>query len=272
MASANDLRKYRVEIPNLYDDSELDPYQFRVLVHIVRRGVCYENDRALAESCQMSAGKANEVKKWLIKQGWVEYTIVPNTGQKGLRAVDKWAENLANYQKTEQKNLASETEDCSPHEQSIPNEQDSPNEKQRSPHERHLKKEPKQEELLAVEPPAENGDGTAKVPIKEKREILTELEKHFSQLSRLAVPKRQTEKQRKEAAVVWWNPLWEMYELTHNLAATKRYMSAAYGKMKEDKLTVSSPKSILNNVKSAFSANGGVTADEVMTTDNGVYV
>ena len=37
---AGDLRKYRIELPNLYDDADLDPYEFRLLAHYKRVGTC----------------------------------------------------------------------------------------------------------------------------------------------------------------------------------------------------------------------------------------
>ena len=61
-----------VAIPYFYDDADLDVYQFRMLVHIRRTGVCLESTRSLAKNCVMSKGKASETRKWLLDQGWIE--------------------------------------------------------------------------------------------------------------------------------------------------------------------------------------------------------
>jgi hypothetical protein len=88
---------YWTRIPNLYDDSDLDPYQMRLLVHIARRGVCWESDRALARHCRMSLGQVNKTRRWLAKTGWIEPATDPKTGRAGLRVVEKWHENTARY-------------------------------------------------------------------------------------------------------------------------------------------------------------------------------
>lgn len=80
---------YWTRIPNLYDDSDLDPYQMRLLVHIARRGVCWESDRALARHCRMSLGQVNKTRHWLAKAGWIE---PPPTPEQAGRACG-WSRN-----------------------------------------------------------------------------------------------------------------------------------------------------------------------------------
>lgn len=262
MTANSDSRKYRIEVPNLYDDSDLDPYQFRILVHILRRGTCYENDRSLAESCQMSLGKANEVKKWLIKQGWIEYTVVASTGQKGLRAVDKWLENSQRYGKTR-----------SLHEHSsLPDERRSPDEKQSSPHERHLKKEPIQEEPSQELSPPEAAEEKPVERQKTERQIaIGALERHFSDKSGLELPERGTEKQKKAAQITWWSPLGSMWgQVDKQTEVAKQHITAVIAKMRQDGMNISSPGSILKVYQSRVAAEktgqangtgGGVKVD-----------
>lgn len=57
------------------DDANLDPYQFRMVMHFWRVGKCFESLRTTAEKCGMSLGKASKVKQWLIDEGWIERTI-----------------------------------------------------------------------------------------------------------------------------------------------------------------------------------------------------
>lgn len=84
------------------DDANLDPYQFRMVMHFWRVGKCFESLRTTAEKCGMSLGKASKVKQWLLDNGWVE--LVPYGGKMAVQ-------------------LCSLSEHCSPHEQ------------ERSPHE-----------------------------------------------------------------------------------------------------------------------------------------
>jgi len=111
---------YWTRIPNLYDDSDLDPYQMRLLVHIARRGVCWESDRALARHCRMSLGQVNKTRRWLAKMGWIELAADPKTGRAGLQVVGKWHENTARYAPAQPNRYAegenvgySAVEDCS---------------------------------------------------------------------------------------------------------------------------------------------------------------
>ena len=64
-------------IHNLLDEYELDPYEFRLYAHIVRRtggkpeGVCFSSLRKIAGICKMSMRKAQQAMKVLIKANLV---------------------------------------------------------------------------------------------------------------------------------------------------------------------------------------------------------
>lgn len=105
--------------------------------------------------------------------------------------------------------------------------------------------------------------------------IKAELEKTFSSCSGLPIPKRKTAKQCKAAAVRWWNPLMEMFELTGDLDTTKYYITTVVQQMRQDGLTVSAPQSIENNVLDfhARSQGGGgvVISNQVQRAPDGGF-
>ena len=51
---SRDRRKWRIELPNLYDDMSLKMAEFRLLVHYVRVGKCWESIRTTAKKWRMS--------------------------------------------------------------------------------------------------------------------------------------------------------------------------------------------------------------------------
>ncbi|KYC40006.1 hypothetical protein WA1_29040 [Scytonema hofmannii PCC 7110] len=67
-------------IHNLLDEYGLDPYEFRIYAHIVRRtggkpeGVCFASLRKTAEICKMSMRKAQQAVKVLVKANLVTQT------------------------------------------------------------------------------------------------------------------------------------------------------------------------------------------------------
>ncbi|MBD2415758.1 hypothetical protein FACHB389_25930 [Nostoc calcicola FACHB-389] len=67
-------------VHNLLDEYGLDPYEFRLYAHIVRRtggkpeGVCFASLRKTAEICKMSMRKAQQAIKVLIKANLVTQT------------------------------------------------------------------------------------------------------------------------------------------------------------------------------------------------------
>ena len=85
-----------------------------------------------------------------------------------------------------------------------------------------------------------------------RNEVVADLEKAFSMLTRLPLPHRKTEKQQRSAAVRWWNPLWSMYELFGDIAQCKSAMNVAIHLMRADKLTIPAPASIESNVTSLY--------------------
>lgn len=88
--------------------------------------------------------------------------------------------------------------------------------------------------------------------LSERQKVTAELEKFFAQKTGLPVPNRKTERQKKEASVRWWTPLWDMHKLTGNLEQTKSLITTAISDMKRPTranpkgLTISAPQSIYN--------------------------
>lgn len=93
-----DLRRWRTELPNLYDDLGLDVYAFRLLTHYKRVGTCFENVQTTARHCRMSTGKVSESRAALAKKRlvtlsrnkWGGYTVLVR---------DIWAKNFAHFSK-----------------------------------------------------------------------------------------------------------------------------------------------------------------------------
>ena len=72
------------------DDSDLDPYQFRVFCHIARVGICYQSVHTIANECNISSGKASTTRKWLAKNGYIETAKDKRSGRMGWRIVQFW--------------------------------------------------------------------------------------------------------------------------------------------------------------------------------------
>lgn len=123
----SDLRKYRIELPNLYDDADLDVYEFRVLAHYKRVGRCTEGTSTTAKKCKMSVGMVSKVRQSLADKKFIKMLRVqiPEGYSYVIEVADKWLENFKKYAKATP----------SPHER-----QASPHEATPSPHE--TKKEP----------------------------------------------------------------------------------------------------------------------------------
>ncbi len=95
-----DLRKYRIELPNLCDDAELDPFEFRLLTHYKRVGKCTESLETTAKKCCMSEGKASQARQSLADKGWISLQRVEMDKTRYrfiVRVVDRWIENFARY-------------------------------------------------------------------------------------------------------------------------------------------------------------------------------
>jgi DnaD/phage-associated family protein len=117
------------------DDSDLDVYQVRVWLRILRRGICYESQRSMADSMNISLGKVNQAIQWLLENGWVVREADHKTKKMGYAAV-------LPHEQTQQLNVH-DIEHVSPHERDV-----LPHEHSVLLHERHLKaKEIKAKEI-----------------------------------------------------------------------------------------------------------------------------
>lgn len=95
----SDLRKYRTELPNLYDDADLDVYEFRLLSHYKRVGRCTESTSTTAKKCKMSTGMVSQSRQSLAVKGWItlEKVEIPEGFSYVINVVDRWIENFAQY-------------------------------------------------------------------------------------------------------------------------------------------------------------------------------
>jgi hypothetical protein len=96
----SDLRKYRIELPNLYDDSGLDVYEFRLLAHYKRVGNCTEGTKTTARKCEMSPSQVSDKRKNLHSKGFIvmeRVSLKDNNFSYRITVVDKWKENFEKY-------------------------------------------------------------------------------------------------------------------------------------------------------------------------------
>jgi hypothetical protein len=116
------------------DDADLDAYQRSMLMHIWRVGQSWESFRTLAEKCGMSVAKAHEVRGWLLENGFLEFIELGN-GRIAVQLVcHEPVEECSPHEQAQQNR--------SPHEQSVrPANRAFATRTERSPHERHLKKD-----------------------------------------------------------------------------------------------------------------------------------
>jgi DnaD/phage-associated family protein len=118
---ASDLRKYRTELPNLYDDSDLTVYEFRLLAHYKRVGKCTEGLPATCKKCHMSAGQASEARQSLADKKFIRLEKVPMGGARfcyNVTVNDRWIENFARYSGLTEKEIEDQLKSsrASPHE------------------------------------------------------------------------------------------------------------------------------------------------------------
>lgn len=93
-----DLRRWRIEIPNLYDDAGLSPFEFRLLVHYVRVGKCVESVRTTAKKTGMSPAMVVKTRDGLKTAGFITIDDEPSDYNTIVIAVvDKWEENFAMF-------------------------------------------------------------------------------------------------------------------------------------------------------------------------------
>ena len=125
---ASDLRKYRTELPNLYDDSDLTVYEFRLLAHYKRVGKCTEGLETTSKKCRMSASQASETRQSLADKGFIRLEKVPMDQGRyryNVKVIDRWIENFARYSGLSEQEIADQLKKGSP----------SPHEGSPSPHE-----------------------------------------------------------------------------------------------------------------------------------------
>lgn len=85
---------------------------------------------------------------------------------------------------------------------------------------------------------------------------IAELEDTFGEYTRLAIPERKTDKQKRSAAVQWSNPLREILVLVEwDIDSAGRLIRAAVDRLRGDDLTIACPVSILKTAK-ALHASG----------------
>lgn len=94
--SEGEGRKYFSQIPNLYDDAKLSVWEFRLLIHYVRRGNTYESLKTTAETCKMSRPQVVKARNELEKKGFIS-TVKKKRETVKIAVVDKWAENMSKY-------------------------------------------------------------------------------------------------------------------------------------------------------------------------------
>lgn len=106
--SGGDLRKYRIELPNLIDDMELSIYAFRLYVHLKRvagsDGACFQSTKTLAKHCGISIGKIVEAKKELADKGLINIEKRDRTKNETdlITIYDIWPQNFAFYSRIEE--------------------------------------------------------------------------------------------------------------------------------------------------------------------------
>jgi DnaD/phage-associated family protein len=144
----SDLRKYRTELPNLYDDSDLDVYEFRLLAHYKRVGTCTESLETTAKKCRMSEGKVSETRQSLSEKGFIKLERVEMDAGRYrfiVQVIDRWIENFAKYSGLNEQDIAIQIKIGSP----SPHE-GSPSHSEASPSPREGKKELFKKDLVVV--------------------------------------------------------------------------------------------------------------------------
>jgi len=111
---------------------------------------------------------------------------------------------------------------------------------------------------------SENGkktNPTKKRKQTDRQRVLSELENYFHKISGIPLPLRKTTKQRREAAVRWWNPLLEFYQILSNkqtkydkdhVRHTCDLIRVVVAHMRQENLTISDPASIRKNFISTY--------------------
>jgi hypothetical protein len=130
------LKRYFTQFPNIIDDSALDPYEFRLLIHYYRVGKCWEGVRATAEKCKISVGKVSSLRKQLQAKGFIKINEQPD-GSVVIFVIDKAKENVLKYTRSQDEQVFTESDGVF-----------TPSEKTRSQDEHknnHIKNNPKED-------------------------------------------------------------------------------------------------------------------------------
>lgn len=94
------LKKYRTELPNIYDDDVPDPYEFRVLAHYKRVGRCTESTTTTSKKCGMSRPQLIKTRDKLAADGWIaleKHDLGKGQFSYIVTIKDKWPENFERY-------------------------------------------------------------------------------------------------------------------------------------------------------------------------------
>lgn len=89
-------RKYFAMIPNIVDDSDLDPFERTLYLHYVRVGTCNESTATTATRTKMSTGKVCEARHTLEEKGWISIGM-SRYGTCEIAILDRWTENMQSY-------------------------------------------------------------------------------------------------------------------------------------------------------------------------------
>ena len=92
----NESRAYFFMLPNLYDDADLTVYEFRLLAHYVRVGVCWEATRTTAKHCHIAASSVVKARRGLEAKGFVTLGVSADETVEVV-VLDKWKENTGVY-------------------------------------------------------------------------------------------------------------------------------------------------------------------------------
>ena len=218
IADASDLRKYRIELPNLYDDAKMSVYEFRLLAHYKRVGNCTESTRTTATKCCMSTGKVSQARRMLQSNGFVE--IAENEDGLTITVLDRWLENFQKYSEMSRKkgvhhmNATFTTRT------------------RRSPGE--TKKEPIKNE------PIKNG----------ARQDLARAVAIFTEETGTPIPTAITESDRKENGALWWSPARRIIRQADG--QSEELIRAACRRLLSHGMTVSNMRSIEKTVSALY--------------------
>ena len=238
-----DIKDNFVMIPKLIDDSDLDTYEYRLLIHYYRVGNCWKNTSTTAHDCKMSRPQVIAKRKSLEEKGWIKITRGGTQDTLLIEVVDKWDENHKKYMGDKKKE---------------------------PPHmaiEQQASQDVDQQEVTELTTAGQDVD-SIKIKIK-NNPVLKDVgakemrpnnaarkiaEDKFKAFTSLAIPTRKS-----EAAELWWYPLREIcIAADWDHARIEQIIEESVMRLRDSKLTISSPKSILKTSRAiaAESKNG----------------